>query len=270
MCTVQTPPPGPVRRISKVTSTPCTRSSRSRNGSDSRIDCAEVSVKRVASMSRCSMPWRTHQRAIDAMIGSSERPIAGEAVDRARAFGARLDEAGRRQIAQPAREHARRDAGAHAQLLEAAVAAQQVAHQHQRPAVAHHLERRGPPGRRCPPGRGIAVGLREAKFGIRDSTSEYLSDLFGSIQGILKLRIRRDDFRVPATASGRLGRCRRRTEDRRRALTARGRKVRAPQGREVANGDPGKPEGKRNRNHTADGRRSARRERRCAWRHRQG
>ena len=28
----------------------------------------------------------------------------------------------------------------------------------------------------------------------------------------------------------------------------RGRKVRAPQSREVANGDPGRPEGKRNRN----------------------
>jgi len=48
-------------------------------------------------------------------------------------------------------------------------------------------------------------------------------------------------------------------EDRRRTLTVRGRKVRAPQGREVANGDPGQPEGKRNRNHTADGRRSRRR-----------
>ncbi len=43
------------------------------------------------------------------------------------------------------------------------------------------------------------------------------------------------------------------TEDRRRTLIVRGRKVRAPQGGEVANSDPGQPEGKRNRNHTADG-----------------
>ena len=39
-------------------------------------------------------------------------------------------------------------------------------------------------------------------------------------------------------------------------LIVRGRKVRAPQGGEVVNSDPGRPEGKRNRNHTADGRKT--------------
>ena len=65
----------------------------------------------------------------------------------------------------------------------------------------------------------------------------------GSIQRHAKI-----EAREPASLASRR---RRWTEDRRRALTARGRKVRAPQGREVGNTDPGRPEGKRNRNDTA-------------------
>ena len=47
--------------------------------------------------------------------------------------------------------------------------------------------------------------------------------------------------------------CWRWTEDRRRTRTVRGRKVRAPQDREIGNADPGQPEGKRHRKDTADG-----------------
>ena len=45
--------------------------------------------------------------------------------------------------------------------------------------------------------------------------------------------------------------CWRWTEDRRRTRTVRGRKVRAPQDREIGNADPGQPEGKRHREQTA-------------------
>ena len=154
---------------------------------------------------------------------------------------------------------------------------QQVAHQHQRPAVADHVEARAPPDRRSPPAAGSRGGCGSASgVGIPwTSTNEYLSDIIRSIQGILKCSIRPVPARRPPRprqasryASGVAGGGQRIAGGR---LTARGRKVRAPQGREVANGDPGRPEGKRNRNHTADGRRSraaARGGR--AGRHRQG
>src|SRR5262249_55972833 len=61
-------------------------------------------------------------------------------IELTRAVRDRLDESGRGQLAQPLREHARRDAGALAQLLEAAARAGQMAHEHERPAVADHVE----------------------------------------------------------------------------------------------------------------------------------
>src|SRR5262245_5060968 len=123
-------------------------------------------------------------------------------------------------------------------------------------------------GSKMPAGRGTAAGWREARFGMRDVTPGISNRPLTSIQVILPVTFKRDlrtarapGDRLPGPEADRGSPG---------GAVARGRKVRAPQGGEVANGDPGKPEGKRNRNHTADGRRSAGRERRAAWRHRQG
>jgi hypothetical protein len=67
-------------------------------------------------------------------------PALGELIARPPGRAGRCHEAALGQRAQACRQHARRDAAARPQLLEAERPAQQVADQHQRPAVADHVQ----------------------------------------------------------------------------------------------------------------------------------
>src|SRR5262245_34855043 len=73
--------------------------------------------------------------------GLERAPLLGRRVERAPPVRDGRDEALRRELAQARREHARRDPGALAQLLEAERRGEELAQQHQGPAVADRLER---------------------------------------------------------------------------------------------------------------------------------
>ena len=163
MRTVQTPPPVPERRISKVTAASRATSPRSRNGSDSRIDCADVSVKRAevrdVFLHRMVDP-PARDRGDERLEGAT--PF-GDGVERAGAFLDGGDPLVLGQLAQPRREHARRDAACAGAAP--GIPSDRRADGGSAPASSGRRSGRahGPPGRRPGPGaepgadRGAAV-----------------------------------------------------------------------------------------------------------------